>query len=158
MWCLPCPLEGRARTLVFVTYGIQMHPTDTEHKWPRGTDGEHVTPEAIMVQLSTNLSLCYKSHVYSLTPVSHQFKGSQHVATKGTVNKTVSALQSFFHAESFVVHQVFLLGRNHHKKFCVPASPSPPTCIHLGANIKRTSLEAMEMRARVLTSHFVFLL
>lgn len=62
-----CPLEGgRVRTLVFVTYGIQMHPTDTEHERPRGTDGEHVTSEAITAQLSTNLSLSYKSHVYSL--------------------------------------------------------------------------------------------
>lgn len=52
-----------------------MHPTDTEHKWPWGTDGEHVTLEAIMVQLSTNLSPCYKSHVYSVTPVSYLFKG-----------------------------------------------------------------------------------
>lgn len=104
-----------------MTYGIQMHPTDTEHKWPQGTDGEHVTPEAIMVQLSTNLSLCYKSHVYSLTPVSYQFKGSQHVAMKGTVNKTVSALQSFFHAERFVAHQVILLGSS----ACLPLPPHP---------------------------------
>lgn len=81
-----------------------MHPTDTEHKWPRGTDGKHVTPEAITVQLSTNLSLCYKSHVYSLTSVNYQFKGGRHVTAKGTVNKTVSALQSFFHAERFVAH------------------------------------------------------
>jgi len=92
------------RTLVFVTYGIQLHPTDTEHKWPQGTDGEHVTPEAIMVQLSTNLSLYYKSHVYSLTSVHYPCKGGWHLTTKGTVNKTVSALQSFFRAERFVAH------------------------------------------------------
>lgn len=88
------------RTLVFVTYGIQMHPTDTEHKWPRGTDGKHVTPEAIMVQLSTNLSLYYKSHVYSFTSVNYQCKGGERVTTKGTVG----ALQSFFQAECFVAH------------------------------------------------------
>lgn len=38
---------------------------------------------------------------------------------------------------------VFSLGGNHQKKFCMPASPSPPTNVHLGANIKRTLLEAM---------------
>lgn len=131
MWCLPCPLEGRVRTSVFVTYGIQMHPTDTEHKWPRDTDGEHVTPEAIIVQLSTNLSLSYKSHVYSLNPVNYQLKGGWHVTTKVTVNKTVSVLQSFFHTEHFVAPRVFSLGGNHHKKFCVPTSLSPPANAHL---------------------------
>lgn len=110
-----------------------MHPTDTEHKWPRGTDGKHVTPEAIMVQLPTNLSLYYKSHVYSLTSVNYQFKGGRRVTTKGTVNKTGSVLQSFFHAECFVAHRVFLLDGNHQEKSCTPASLSPPANLHLGA-------------------------
>lgn len=109
-----------------------MHPTDTEHKWPQGTDGKHVTPEAIIVQLSTNLSLSYKSHVYSLTPINYQFKGGRHVTTKGTVNKTASVLQSFVHAERFVAHRVFSLGGNHQKKFCVSTS--------LSSTCKRTSV------------------
>lgn len=66
-----------------MTYGIQMHPTDTEHKWPRGTDGEHVTSEAITALLPTNLSLSYKSHVCSLTPVSHHFKEAGMSLQKG---------------------------------------------------------------------------
>lgn len=115
------------RTSVFVTYGIQMHPTDTEHKWPWGTDGEHVTSEAIMAQLSTNLSLSHKSHVYSLTPASHHFKGAGMSLQKGqsiklSVHSTASSVLSAVLCTE--------LGENQQKKFSVLASLCPHTQMH----------------------------
>lgn len=112
------------RTLVFVTYGIQMHPTDTEHERPQGTDGEHVTSEAITAQLSTNLSLSYKSHVCSLTPVSHHVKGAGVSLQKG------QSIKLPVHSKAFSVLGAGL-GGNQQKKFCLPASLCPHIQMHI---------------------------
>lgn len=113
------------RTSVFVTYGIQMHPTDTEHKWPWGTDGEHVTSEAIMAQLSTNLSLSHKSHVYTLTPASHHFKGAGMSLQKGqsiklSVHSTASSVLS-----AVLCTEVRISRRN---SLCLPLSVPTLKC------------------------------
>lgn len=133
-----------------------MHPTDTEHKRPWGTDGERVTPDAIMVRLSTNLSLYYKSHVHSFPSVNYQFKGGQHVTVKGTVNKTVSVLQSFFHVECFVAHWV-ALGGNHQQKYCMSVSLSPPVKTYIWEQtLKELYWRQWKMRAQR-NSHFIWL-
>lgn len=140
VWCLLGPLEGRGGTSVFVTHGIHVHPTDTEHKWPRGTDDEHGTSEAIVVQLPTNLSLSHKSHVHSLL-LAIISKG----LPKGTVNKTVRALQSLFFR---AVHWVRCESAEEILRACL--SLSPHSNEHLGANIKKkTSLEAMKNESQM---------
>lgn len=134
-----------------------MHPTDTEHKWPRDTDGEHVTPEAIVVQLSTNLSLYYKSHVYSLTSVNSVCNKA--LSREKALQRTDSFIDCPFRSDMPAPFEliVFSLGGNHQKKFCMPTPPSPPTNVHLGANIKRTLLEAMKNERQTKFSPLILL-
>lgn len=135
------------RTLVSVTYGLQMHPTDTEHKRPRGTDGKHVTSEAITAQLPTNLSLSYKSHVHSLTPVSHHFKGAGVSLPKG------QSIKLSVHSTAFSMLSAVLcteLGGNQRKKFSVPVSLCPRTQMHSWEQTRKKKLHwgQQKMRAK----------
>lgn len=133
------------RTLVFVTCGIQTHPTDTEHKWPWGTDGEHVTSEAITAPLPTNLSLSCKSHVCSLTPVSHHVKGAGMSLQKGqSIKLSVHSLQSFFPCRA-----LGWVGIGSRNSACPPLSVPTLECTSGSKHYKKTSLEAMRNKGQM---------